>query len=311
VLAGWGRGWQPEAVHRRTWLLIGVLSALWGASYLFIKVALDDVGPAFIVFIRCALAALVLAPVALARGAWQPVRRHLPTLALVAAIQIAAPFLLIAVGQQHIPSATAGILVASAPIFTAILAVLAVHEERLPPAGMMGIAVGMAGVVLLLGVDLGADGAEALLGGALILVASLGYAAGSLIAKRKLSAVPPVGLAATIMSLTALAMIPALPFAWPADAPGLDTVGALLALGCGGTGAAFLVFYVLNAEIGPGRASVVAYIAPAFSVLYGVTLLDEPFGIATGAGLALILAGSWVAAEGTLPGRRRVAVTPA
>jgi drug/metabolite transporter (DMT)-like permease len=308
VLARWGRCWQPERVHRRTWILIGLLSSLWGASYLFMKVALDDVGPAFIVFARCALAALVLVPVALAAGAWEPVRRHLPTLALVAGVQIAVPFLLIAIGQQHIPSATAGILVASAPIFTSIIAVLAVHEDRLPPAGLAGVAVGMAGVVLLLGVDLGGDGAAAFLGGALILVAALGYAVGALLAKRRLSDVPPVGLTATIMALSALATLPAAPFAAPTTGPGLDTIGALLALGLGGTGAAFLVFYVLNAEIGPSRASVVAYIAPAFSVLYGVTLLDEAFTAATAGGLALILAGSWVAANGALPRRRRVAV---
>jgi drug/metabolite transporter (DMT)-like permease len=296
-------------VPRRVWLLIALLSALWGASYLFIKVALeDDLGPALIVFVRCALGALVLAPVALRRGALGAVRRHLGTLALVAGVQITVPFLLISVGEQHVPSALAGILVASAPIFTAILAVLAVQEERLPAAGMVGIAIGMAGVVLLLGLDLGGDGADALLGGVLILVASVGYAAGALLAKRRLVAVPPVGLVATIMALSALATLPAVPFSLPSHAPGFDTVASLLALGAGGTGAAFLVFYILNAEIGPSRASVVAYIAPAFSVLYGVTLLDEPFTFATAGGLALILLGSWVAAEGTLPGRRRVAV---
>jgi drug/metabolite transporter (DMT)-like permease len=73
----------------------------------------------------------------------------------------------------------------------------------------------------------------------------------------------------------------------------------------GGTGAAFLIFYVLNADVGPSRASVVAYIAPFFSVVYGVTLLDEPFSLSTAAGLVLILAGSWMAADGRLPWRRR------
>jgi len=113
--------------------------------------------------------------------------------------------------------------------------------------------------------------------------------------------VPAVGLVASIMSLGTLFLLPALPFAAPGHAPGLDTVAALLALGLGGTGVAFLIFYVLNAEVGPSRASIVAYIAPGFSVAYGVTLLDEPFTAGTAAGLALILAGSWLAADGRAP----------
>jgi len=275
-------------------ILMGLLAALWGASYLFIKVALDDLSPVALVWVRTALGALVLAPVALQRGAFAPARRHLGTLAFIAAFQIAGPFLLIAVGEQHISSSLAGILVASAPIWTALLAAGFVPEERLPLAGLAGVAIGIVGVALLLGVDLG--GGDALLGGALILVAALGYAIGALVAKRRLADVPPVGLVASIMSLSTLFLLPALPFALPDHAPQLDTVGALIALGAGGTGVSFLIFYTLNAELGPSRASIVAYIAPAFSVTYGVALLDEAFTATTAAGLVLILAGSWLAA---------------
>jgi drug/metabolite transporter (DMT)-like permease len=108
--------------------------------------------------------------------------------------------------------------------------------------------------------------------------------------------VPPVGIAASTMSLAALLLTPAVPFALPGDAPGIDTIGSLLVLGAGGTGVAFLIFYTLIAEIGPGRATVVAYIAPGFSVVYGVVLLDERFTAGTAAGLLFILAGSWLAA---------------
>jgi drug/metabolite transporter (DMT)-like permease len=289
-------------VHRRAWLLLTALAALWGASYLFIKVALDDVSPVALVFARTALGALVLAPVALRRGAFAAVRAHLGTLVFIAAVQIAGPFVLIAAGEQSIASSLAGILVASAPIWTAILAAAFVPEERLPRSGLAGIGLGIVGVALLLGVDLG--GGDALLGGAMILLASLGYAIGALTAKRRLADVPAVGLVASIMALSALFMVPALPFSVPDRAPGLDTVGALLALGAGGTGVAFLIFYVLNADIGPGRASIVAYIAPGFSVVYGVTLLGETFTAATAGGLALILLGSWLAAGGRV--RRRV-----
>src|SRR3954468_910614 len=277
---------------------MAALAALWGASYLFIKIALDDLSPVALVFVRTALGALVLIPVALRRGAFRAARAHLGTLAFIAAVQIAGPFLLITAGEQHIASSMAGILVASAPIWTAILAALFVPEERLPPLGLAGVAVGIVGVGLLLGVDLG--GGDALLGGALILLASLGYAIGALTAKRRVSDAPVVGLVATIMSFSSLFLLPLLPFAMPSHAPGLDTVASMIVLGAGGTGIAFLIFYILNADVGPSRASIVAYIAPGFSVVYGVTLLDESFSLPTAAGLLLILAGSWVAADGRL-----------
>jgi drug/metabolite transporter (DMT)-like permease len=288
-------------VQRRAWVLLGVLAALWGGSYMFIKIALDDLSPLALVFGRTALGALVLAPVAITRGALAPARRHLGTLTLVAAVQIAGPFVLIAAGETKISSSLAGILVASAPIWTSLLAVAFVPSERLHGVGLAGIAVGIVGVVLLFGLDL--EGGDALLGGAMILLAALGYAIGALVAKRRLSDVPAVGLVASIMGLSALMVLPFALLSLPADAPGLDTVGAMLVLGAGGTGLAFLIFYVLNAELGPSRASVVAYVAPGFSVAYGVTLLDEAFTAATAAGLVLILLGSWLAATGRVPRR--------
>src|SRR4051794_22576426 len=117
-------------------ILMGLLAALWGASYLFIKVALDDLSPVALVWVRTALGALVLAPVALHRAAFKAARPHLGTLVFIAIAQIAGPFLLIAIGEQHIPSSLAGILVASAPIWTALLAAGFVPSERLPPAGL-------------------------------------------------------------------------------------------------------------------------------------------------------------------------------
>jgi drug/metabolite transporter (DMT)-like permease len=212
-------------VNRRAWIQMSVLAALWGASYMFIKVALDDVSAFVVVWVRLDRAEL-------ATG-WR----------------------------------------------------------------LVGIMVGIVGVVLLFGVDLSGDSA-ALLGGLMVLLASLGYAIGPFEMKRKLQGVQPVGIAAATMSVAALLLTPVIPFVWPTQAPGIDTVASLLVLGAGGTGVAFLIFYTLIAEVGPGRATVVAYIAPAFSVAYGVVLLDETFTAGTAAGLLLILGGSWLAAGG-------------
>jgi drug/metabolite transporter (DMT)-like permease len=278
---------------------MSVLAALWGASYMFIKVALDDVSPFVVVWVRLVLAALVLLPIAHHRGALSELRPHLPTVLFLSIVQVAAPFLLITFGEKHIASSLAGILVASAPIFTALLAFRLDRAELATGWRLVGIMVGIVGVALLFGVDLSGDSA-ALLGGLMVLLASLGYAIGPFEMKRRLQGVQPVGIAAATMTLAALLLTPVIPFVWPAHAPGFDTIASLFALGAGGTGVAFLIFYTLIAEVGPGRATVVAYIAPAFSVVYGVVLLDEAFTASTAAGLLLILGGSWLAAGGSV-----------
>jgi drug/metabolite transporter (DMT)-like permease len=294
-------------VHRGAWVLIGVLAALWGASYMFIKVGLDGgLSPVAVVFVRTALAALVLAPVALHRRAFSGLRaRAIGWIVLLAVVQIIGPFMLITVGELHISSSLAAILVSSAPIFTALLALRFDAAERSVGMRGVGILVGIAGVALLFGVDL-TGGLEEALGGLAVLLASFGYAIGPLTAKHRLQGVPPVSIVTAEMAIAAFILLPILPFTGFADrAPDLGTVAAIVALGVGGTGLAFLIFYTLIAEVGPARASIVAYVAPGFSVIYGALVLDERIGVATIAGLALILAGSYLGAEGRLPWANR------
>jgi drug/metabolite transporter (DMT)-like permease len=291
-------------VTRRSWLLLGLLAALWGASYLFIKVALDDgVHPVFIVFVRLALGAAVLVPIALRRGALALLRGRWDAVVFMALVQVVVPFLLITYGEQRIASSLAGILVASAPIFTALLAARYDDEER--PRGLAagGLVLGILGVVLLFGLDLSGEVA-ALAGGLMVLLASVGYAIGALYLKRRLRGVAPLGVAAGTLLVGSLVLAPAALLAVPAAMPAPTAVGSLIVLGAGGTGIAFLIFYTLIGEVGPSRASLVTYLAPAFAVLYGVWLLDEPLTAGALLGLGLILAGSWLAAEGRLPWRR-------
>jgi drug/metabolite transporter (DMT)-like permease len=293
-------------MNRRAWLLMALLAGLWGASYLFIKVALEDgLPPLFIVFARIALGAIVLVPLALRAGALRALRGLTGPIVFMAVVQVVLPFLLITYGERHIASSLAGILVSAAPIFTALIAVRYDDDERPHGVAIAGVVMGIVGVVLLFGVDLSGD-AAALAGGLMVLLASVGYAIGSLYLKHRLRGVPAVGLAASTMVAGALVLAPAtLLFALPSHAPSLEAAGSLLALGAGGTGVAFAIYYTLIAEIGPGRASLVAYIAPGFAVLYGVSLLSEPLTAGALLGLVLILAGSWIAAEGRLPGQAR------
>lgn len=282
---------------RRSWILLLALAGLWGASYLFIEIGLEDLSPAMVVFLRTALAGAILLPLALRRGALSGLGSHLPALVFLAAVQVAGPFLLISVGQEEISSSLAGILVASAPIFTALLAIWIDRAERPTLTAVAGIVIGIVGVSLLLGLDVGGDGA-ALVGALLVVLASLGYAVGAFALKRTLSDRQPLGVVTMTMLLSAALAAPVAALSFPAAAPGLDAVGAMLALGVGGTGIAFVIFYGLIADVGPARASVVAYISPVFAVLYGVTLLGESFTAGTLAGLVLILAGSWMAGGG-------------
>jgi drug/metabolite transporter (DMT)-like permease len=280
-------------VDRRNSILLLLLAALWGASYLFIKIGLDDLSPAGVVFSRTALAALVLMPFAIKSGGMAPLWRRAPGLFALAAVQVAGPFLLISAGERHIASSLAGILVASAPIFTAIFAIWVDQSERLSTNGVVGVAIGILGVALLLGVDVSGSG---LAGGLMVVLASVGYAIGGFALKRYFTGYQPIALVSGTMTASAVMTLPLFLIDLPSHV-GLDTVGAMSALGLGGTGIAFVIYYTLNREIGPTRTSLVAYVAPVFAVVYGVTLLDESFGFATAVGIVLIIGGSWLAAK--------------
>jgi drug/metabolite transporter (DMT)-like permease len=297
-------------MDRRSWSMLLVLGAIWGASYMFIKIGVRDMSPAMVACVRIALAAAVLIPVAAASGALRGLTDRVGVLALVGAVQVAGPFLLISAGEEEISSSLAGILVASAPLFTALLAIWIDHEERSQGLRLVGILLGVVGVAVLLGVDLGGTSSE-LLGGLAVVLASLGYAIGGFLVKHRLSDAQPIGVAAAVMVPSTILLAPVAILTAPGEVPGAGPVAAVAALGVLGTGVAFAIFYSLMARVGPARAFIVTYLAPAFAVVYGVTLLDESITAATIGGLALILAGSWLAAEGRLPGRRAPVAPPA
>src|SRR5687768_11236765 len=289
-------------MDRRAWTLLLVLAAIWGASYMFIEIGLRDMGPATVAFLRVAFGAAVLLPLAAMRSELGALRAGVGVIVAVAAIQAAGPFLLIGLGQEEITSSLAGILVSSTPIFTALLAIWFDHEERSTGLRLLGVLIGFAGVVALLGVDLGGSSA-ALLGGAAVVLASFGYAVGGFITKRKLTSSPPIGLAAGVMVASTLLLAPAAVIDAPGALPGVGPLVAVAALGLLGTGVAFAIFFELIGTVGPARAFVVTYIASAFALGYGVTLLDEPLTAGAVVGLVLIVGGSWLAAEGRMGGR--------
>ena len=257
-------------------------------------------------FVRVLLGAAVLAPIALRRGAFDGLRGRWSWVWAVALAQVAVPFLLITYGERWIPSSLAGILVASTAIFVVLLSPWLAKTDVVSGWGAIGVVVGILGVGLLFGVDLSGT-TKGIIGGAMVLVASIGYAFSSIWVRVKLSGAQPVGIAAGTMIAAALATLGPAIGAPPQEWPSLGTWAALLALGAGGTGIAFLLYYTLIADIGASRAAVVAYLAPGFAVAYGALFLEEPITAATIGGLVLILAGSWLGAEGRPPWQPRPA----
>ena len=275
-------------------------AAVWGSSYMFIKVALGDFSEGAIVCLRTALGALLLLSFAASRGVLGDIRPRVRWMLVIAFVQVVVPFLLITYGENHISSSLTAILISSVPIYTALLAMRFDHAERSQGWALVGVVIGIVGVVMLFGVDLSGS-ADELTGGAMMLGAALCYAISWLLVKHKMAGAAPEAVAGGTMFVAAVVTAPLLVASPPAVTPGFDSVASLVALGVGGTGIAFVLFYTLIAEIGPARAAMVSYVAPAFSIVYGVVLLGESLTVASIAGLGLILAGSWLGAQGRLP----------
>lgn len=285
---------------RRSWLMLLVNAAVWGSSYMFIKVALDDFSEGAVVCLRTALGAFLLLAFAARRGVLGHIRPRVRWMLVIAFVQVVVPFLLITYGENHISSSLTAILISSVPIYTALLAMRFDHAERSQGWALVGIVVGIVGVVMLFGVDLSGSANE-LAGGVMMLGAALCYAISWLLVKHKMAGAAPEAVAGGTMLIAAVVTAPLLVASPPTTVPALDSVASIVALGVGGTGIAFVLFYTLIAEIGPARAAMVSYVAPAFSIVYGVVLLGESLTAAAIAGLLLILAGSWLGAQGRLP----------
>ena len=284
---------HDEGMTRRGWLLFALMSVLWGVSYLFIKIAIRELSPVVVVASRTGIAALVLVPLALRRGLFRPLLSRARWVMLLALLNVAAPFLLISYGEVHITSSLTALLIAAEPILIAVLAWRMDQAERVTGVRALGLAVGLGGVAVLVGLDLGGD-RVGLLGAAMVLLATVGYAASTLVVKRHFAEVPVVGVVAATMMVTTVLLAPFALAAAPHRLPSPKVAGALLVLGLFCTALALVAFYALIAEAGAGRAAVITYVNPAVAVLLGVLLLGEALTPAVVVGSLLILAGSFL-----------------
>lgn len=285
-------------MNRRAWLLFAAVSVLWGIPYLLIKIAIADLSPVVVVAGRTAIAALVLVPIAAAQRTLPALRGRWGVVVTLAVVHIVGPFLLITYGEVHISSSLTGLLIAVEPV---VIALLMVRTDPLTAGRVLGLALGLVGVAVLMGLDLSGD-RLALLGAGMVLLATLGYAVATIVVQRNASGIPPTSLVAGTMMVSTLLLSPFAAIARPTTPVSPASWTALLVLGLFCTALALLAFYQLIGTAGPARAGLVTYINPVVAVVLGVLILDDRIRPSTVLGFVLILAGCWLS---TRRGRQR------
>ena len=288
-------------MRRRDVAELLALAALWGGSFLFMRVAVPAFGPLALAFLRVFGAALMLVPLLAARGELASLRRHWRPIAVVGFVNSALPFLCFAYAALTINAGVSAIFNSATPLFAAIVAWLWLGD-RMTPLRIAGLAIGFAGV-LWIGwdkADFGPGGSAAAIGACLL--ATMSYGIAPSLTKRRLGGVPPLAVAAGSQVAAALFLaVPAL-LAWPAQAPSAPAWGMVALLAFFGTGLAYLLYFRLIANAGPANAVAVTYLIPIFAVAWGGLFLGERLTLPLIAGCAVIFVGTALA-TGMLPRR--------
>jgi drug/metabolite transporter (DMT)-like permease len=289
-----------------------LLAALWGASFLFMRIAVPEFGPLPLVAVRVAIAAGVL----LALLAWRrqvgSLRAPAGRLLLLGALNSAAPFALLAYATVSVTAGFAAILNATTPLWTALIGALVLRERIGAPAAL-GLGLGLAGVGVLvwgrIGLQPGSAEWAVLLAVLAALLATAAYGAAAHFARRLAADVTPLTLAtgSQVGALVLLA-VPAW-LHWPAALPGAAAWASVLVLGVGCTALAYLLYFRLIARVGAVRSSAVTFLIPVFAALWGLAVLDEPITPRMLAGGAVILLGTALSLR-LLPLPARTAARP-
>ena len=274
--------------------LLLLLASLWGASFMFIKVAVDEIEPTTMMALRLVLAGAVLFAVLAARTSMRTAAREVRDTGsgglLLGVANGALPFTLIAWGEKHIDSGVAAIANATVPIFVALLALRFAPSERVGGLRLFGVLIGLAGVGVLAGLD-PEGGRWAVAGTLAVVLASLCYACSNLFTQRRFSADSPLVVATAATVYGALVLLPLGVLQRPETVPGWKALASVAALGLLGTALASLVLYRMLTRFGSSRTTLVTYLIPPMALFYGVVLLGEPLTASALAGLVLILTG--------------------
>jgi drug/metabolite transporter (DMT)-like permease len=291
---------QPttQSATRFEWALFGLLSFMWGSSYLFIKIGVDEgLLPLTLIMLRLLFGTLLLVGVVLvARPALPPSRRSYGHLLVMSLLSIVIPFWLITYGEgSGVDSSVAAILNSTVPLFTIIIAPLALHDEHITVNRLGGLAIGFVGVIVLTSGDLGgsASGGGLSLGVIALLLSAVSYALGAVYARRNARGLSPITTAA-FQVIFAFTITTVLAFAIENPLAASITPAAAFSvvwLGLFGSGMAYLLFFRLLSRWGPTRTSLVAYLLPVWGIVLGVAVLQEPVDGRVLLGTALIVGG--------------------
>ena len=280
-------------MSRRGWALFAAMCLIWGVPYLLIRVAVRDIDPGTLVFLRTGIGGLILLPLALGRGGFGPVLARWRPLLAFAVIEIAAPWLLLGEAERHLSSSLSGLLIAAVPLVGVVVARLVGDGDRVDAARALGLLLGIVGVALLVGLDLGELDVAALGEVAVVVV---GYAVAPVIMARKLADLPSIPVVSASLLVVALGYLPYAVVRWP-SAVSAEAIASVVVLGVICTAVAFVLFFALIRVIGPARSTVITYVNPAVAILGGVLLLGERFTLGMAVGFPLILLGSVLAAR--------------
>lgn len=278
-------------MSRRGWLLFATMSVIWGVPYLLIKITVAEVSPALLVLARTAIAAAVLVPIAASHRVFRPVLRRWRPLVAYSLIEILVPWWLLSTAEQRLSSSLTGLLVAATPLVGAVLARVT-GAEHLNGRRLGGLALGLAGVGALLGLDIGGVDLRSALA---VLLVAVCYAVGPFILATWLDGMPGLGVVAASLVVATAVNLPFGLTQLPARIPSGATLAAVVILALVCTALAFVVFYELVATVGAARATIITYVNPAVAIALGVSVLGEPFTVPTAVGFALVLAGSVLA----------------
>ncbi len=274
-------------------LLFLALGVSWGIPYALIKIAVGEVQPVMLVLARTAIAALVLLPIAAGRRELRPLLRHWRPLLAYSAAEIVLPWFFLNTAEQHLPSSTAGLMLAAIPLVSLAVGVVFGRREHLSGRNWVGIALSTVGVVAIVGLNVsGSDPVSV----AEVGVVVLGYAVGPAILARWMPEAPGVGVAAASLAISAVVYAPVvvIAHAWPSRWPSAPVLGSIAVLAIVCSAASFIMLVRLIAAMGPMRVTTVTYLNPVVAVLVGVILLGEALTPWALAGFALVLAGSYL-----------------
>ena len=278
-------------MKQRDVLLLLLLSSIWGSSFLFIKLGVDELEPSVVAFGRLFIGALFLLALLPGRGGLSPLRGHLAPILILAALNNAVPFWLLGFAETRLDSGLTAVIQAAAPIFTVILASRIDVSQRVTGARLIGVALGFVGVALLVGVQSGGNLVAALA----VLGVALCYASSVLYAGVTVKGIPPLQVSIGQLGCAAVMLAPVALTQLPSSSPPAKTWLAVLALGVLGSGIAYLLYFAIIASAGASRAILVTYLVPTFALVYGAVFLDEAVTAVALTGLALVLTGTALA----------------